>query len=199
MNTELRKNRKNGFKKESFKIMNNTVFKKTMIKKCEKTYRDIKLVTTKKRRNYLVSGPNCNATKFFSENLLAIEMKKETQKFMNKPLYLGLSILEIRKIVMYEFWYGYVKPKHGKKLNYVAWIQDSFIAYIKAEDIYADIAKDVETRFDTLSYELDRPLSKEKKQGSNWSNERWNNWEKWKNLRIKSKNIYLFNRKKQCR
>ena len=73
-------------------------------------HRDIKLVTTDKRRNQLVSEPNYYATKWFSENLLAIEMKKTRVK-MNKPIYLGLSILEISKTLMYEFCYDYIKPK----------------------------------------------------------------------------------------
>ena len=75
---------------------------------------DIKLVTTERRRNYLVSEPNYHTTKFFTETLLAIEMKK-TEILMNKPVYLGLSILELSKILIYEFWYDYVKPKYGGK------------------------------------------------------------------------------------
>ena len=75
---------------------------------------DIKLVTTERRRNYLVSEPNYHTTKFFTEYLLAIEMKR-TQILMNKPVYLGLSRLEISKILMYEFWYDYVKPRYGEK------------------------------------------------------------------------------------
>ena len=73
--------------------------------------RDIKLVTTERRRNYLVSEPNYHTTKFFTENLLAIEMKKKTEILINKPFYLGLSILELRKILMYELWCDAVKPK----------------------------------------------------------------------------------------
>ena len=75
-------------------------------------HRDIQLVTTDKRRNRLVSEPNCHTTKWFSENLLAIEMKKTKVK-MIKPIYLGLSILEISKTLMYEFWYDYMKPRYG--------------------------------------------------------------------------------------
>ena len=75
---------------------------------------------------------------------------------MNKPVYLALSILKIRKIVMYEFWYDYVKSKHGEKLIYMD--ANSFIVYIKTEDNQSDIAKDVETVFDTPSYELDKQL-----------------------------------------
>ena len=75
-----------------------------------KKHRDIKLVTREGRRNYLVSEPNYNTTKFFTEDLLAIEMKK-TEILMNKPAHLGLSVLELSKILMYEFLYDYVKPK----------------------------------------------------------------------------------------
>ena len=78
-------------------------------------HRDLKLFTIERRRNYLVSEPSYHTTKSFTENLLAIEMKKEclwiTKILMNKPVYLELSILELGKILMYEFWYYYVKPK----------------------------------------------------------------------------------------
>ena len=71
-------------------------------------HRDIKLVRTKRRRNYLISDPSYYTKKFFTENVLAIEMKK-TQKIMNKPVYLDLLIFDIRKIAIYEFWYDYIK------------------------------------------------------------------------------------------
>ena len=86
--------------------------------------RDIKLATTEKRINYLVSEPNYHTTKFFTENVLATEIKKITTKIqkkqqteilMNRPVYLGLSILELREILIYEFWYNYVKLKYCKK------------------------------------------------------------------------------------
>ena len=80
-------------------------------------HRDIKLVTTEKRRNYLVSEPNYHTTKLFTETLLAIKMKKKTEVIMNKPLCLGLSILELSKILMYKFWHDYVKPKYGEKVT----------------------------------------------------------------------------------
>ena len=98
MNTELRKQAKNDFEKDIFTLINNAVFGKTM--ENVRRHRDIKLVTTNKRNNQLVSEPNHHTTKWFSENLLAIEMKKTKVK-MNKPVYLGLSILEINKILMY--------------------------------------------------------------------------------------------------
>ena len=88
--------------------MNNSVFGKTMenIRK----YRGIKLVITERKRNYLVSESNYHTTKFFTENLLAIEMKK-IPVLMNKPVFLRLSILDLSKTVMYEFWYDYLKTK----------------------------------------------------------------------------------------
>ena len=89
MNTKLRIKVKDDFKKDFFKLMNNAVFGKTM--ENLKKYRDIKLVTTDRRRNRLVSEPNYHTKKWFSENLLATEMKKTKVK-MNKPIYLGLSI-----------------------------------------------------------------------------------------------------------
>ena len=86
--------------------MINAVFSNTV--ENVRKHRDIKLVRTKRRRNYLISDPSYYTKKFFTENVLAIEMKK-TQKIMNKPVYLDLLILDIRKIAIYEFWYDYIK------------------------------------------------------------------------------------------
>ena len=86
MNTKLKQKTKNNFEKDFFKLMNNAVSEKTM--QNVRKHRNIKLVTTERRRNYLVSEPNYHTTKFFTENLLAIEMRI-TQIFMNKPVYLG--------------------------------------------------------------------------------------------------------------
>ena len=97
MNTILRQKAKNNVEKGSFKLMNNAVFGKTM-----ENVRKHRLVTTTRRRNYLVSEPIYNTTKLFTENLLAIETRK-TQILKNKPVYLGLSILDLSKTVMYEF------------------------------------------------------------------------------------------------
>ena len=155
MNTELRKKTKNDFEKDFFKLMNNAVFGKTM--ENARNYRDIKLVTTDKRRNKLVSESNYYTIKCFSENLVAIEMKKTKVK-INKSIYLGLSILEISKILMHQFWYDYMKPKYVDNVKLCYMDTDSFIMHIKAEDFYKDIANDVEKRFDTSNYEVDRPL-----------------------------------------
>ena len=139
--------------------MNNAVFGKTV--ENGRKYNDIKLVTTERRRNYLVSEPNYRTTKFFTENLLAIEMKK-TEILMNKPVYLGLSILELSKIQIHEFLYDDVKPKYGEKAKLCYMNTDSFIVYIKTDNMYKDIAEDVEDRSDTSNYQLDRPLPKGK-------------------------------------
>ena len=146
MNTELRKAAKDHFEKDLFKLMNNSVFGETMenIRK----HRDIKLVTTDKKRSKLVSEPNYRTINLISEDLSVIEMKKTKVK-MNKPIYLGLSILEISKTLMYEFWYDYMKPKYGNNVNLCYMGMDSFIMNIKTNDFYKDIASDVENRFDT--------------------------------------------------
>ena len=162
MNTELRKQAKNDFQKDFFKLMNNAVFGKTM--ENVRKHRDIKLVTTDKRRNQLVSEPNYHTTKSFSENLLAIEMKKTKVK-MNKPVYLALSILEISKTLMYKFWYDYIKPKYGDNVKSSYMDTDSFIMDIKTKDFYKDIVNNIEKKFDTSNYEVNRtlPTGKNKK------------------------------------
>ena len=114
MNTELRKLAKNGFEKDLSKLMNNSVFGKTM--ENVRKHRDIKLVTTDKKRSKLVSEPNYHTINLISEDLSIIEMKKTKIK-MNKPIYLGLSILEISKIFMYEFWYDYMKRKYNDNVR----------------------------------------------------------------------------------
>ena len=87
--------------------------------------------------NYLVSEPNCHTRKFFTEYLLAIEMKK-MQILTNKPAYLGLSILELSKILMHEFWYDYVKPKYDEKTKSCYMDTNNFLVYTKTDDIYKD-------------------------------------------------------------
>ena len=155
MNTELSKEAKNDFQKDLFKLMNNSVFGKTMenIRK----HRDIELVTTDKKRSKLVSEPNYHTINLISEDLSIIEMKKTKLK-LNKPIYLGLSILEISKILMYEFWYDYIKPKYGNKVKLCYMDTDSFIMNIKTNDLYEDIANEVENRFVTSNYEVNGPL-----------------------------------------
>ena len=152
MNAELRKIAKNDFEKDFFKLMNNAVFGKTM--ENVRKHRDIKLVKTDKKRSKLVSEPNYHTMNYNSEDLSIIEMNRTKVK-MNKPIYLGLSILEISKLLMYEFWYDYMKPKYGDNVKLCYMDTDSFRMNIKTEDFY----KDFEKRFDTSNYKCDRPLA----------------------------------------
>ena len=162
MNTELKKNAKNDFQKDFHKLMNNAVFGKTT--ENVRKYRNIKLVTNNKKRCKLASKPNYHTTKWFSKRFLATEMKKVKVK-MNKPIYLGFSILEVSKRLIYEFWYGYMNPEYGEKGRLCYTDVDSFIIHIKTEDFYEDVAPDVDKWFDTSGYIVDRPLpmSKNKK------------------------------------
>ena len=155
MNTELRKAAKTDFEKDLLKLMNNLVFGKTMenIRK----HKDINLVTTDEKRSKLVSEPNYHTINLISEDLSIIEMKKTKVK-MNKPIYLGLSILKISKTLMYEFWYDYMRPKYNDNVKLCHMDTDSFIMNIKTNGFYEDIASDVENRFDTSNYEVNRPL-----------------------------------------
>ena len=124
--------------------MNNAVFGKTM-------------EHVRKHRNNFVSEPNNHTTKFFTEHLLATEMGR-TQILMNEAIYLGLSILDLSKTVIYRFWYSYVKQKYSENAKLCYMDTDSVIVHVKADDIYKEIAEDVETRFDSSKFELDRPL-----------------------------------------
>ena len=113
MNTELReKNAKNYFEKDFFKLMNNAVFGKTI--EDVRKHRGIKLVVNKARRNYLVSEQTIIQQIIF-EKCFSHRIENKTQIFMNKPVYIGRSILEISKIAMHEFWYDYVKRKYREK------------------------------------------------------------------------------------
>ena len=108
---------------------------------------DVKLVTTERKRNNLESERNYHNTKFFTENLLAIEMENP---YIFKPVKLGLPILELNIILLYELWCDYAKPKFDEKAKLCYMDTCSFIVYTKTDDdIYKDIAKDVETRHDT--------------------------------------------------
>ena len=159
MNIKLRKEAKNDFEKDFFKLTINAVFRKPL--ENVRKHRDIKLVTTDERRNQLVSEPNYHAIERLSENLVAIEMRKAKVK-MNKLIYLGMAILDISKILMHGFWHGYIKPKYGDRIKLCYMDTDSFILFIKTENFYEDIADDVQKRFDTSNYRVDRSLPTKK-------------------------------------
>ena len=135
--------------------MSNAVYGKTM--KNVRKDRDIKLVKTDKKRNKLVSEPNLHTMKLIDDNLAITEMKKVKVK-MNNPIYLGLSILDISKITMYEFWYDFIKSKYEKSAKLCYMDTDSFVINIKTKDFYKDIAMDVKERFDTSNYIYNKPL-----------------------------------------
>ena len=156
MNIKLRQKAKNNFEKDFFDLISNANFGKSL--ENVKEHKNVKLAPIEIRRNYLVWESNYHAQKFFTENILAIEMRK-TQILKNKPVCLGLSILDLIKTVMYELWCDYVKPKYGENANLCYMNIESLIVQVKTDDIYKDIAKDVETRFDISSF---RPLPKGK-------------------------------------
>ena len=156
VNTELRKKATNDFEKDFFKLMNNAVFEKTM--ENVRKHRDIKLVKSDKKRNKLVSEPNFHTMELIDDNLAIIEMKKVKVK-MNKPIYLGLSILDISKITTYEFRYDYVKIKYEDKARLCYMDTDSFVVNIKTKDFSKDISQDLNKRFDTSNYTFDRSLT----------------------------------------
>ena len=147
--------------------MNNAVLGKTM--ENVRKHRDIKFVTTDKRRNQLASATNYHKTKYFLGNFMAIEMKKTKVK-MNMPIYLGMSILDISKTLMYEFWYDFVKPKYQDRAKLCSTDTDSFVIHIITEDFYKDIPNDVEKWLDTsnCNYNDKRPLSIGKNKKSNF-------------------------------
>ena len=118
-----------------------------------RNHRNMKLVTSEKRRKRLVLEPNYYSCKKFPDHLMAIEVKKKTRLKMNKPLYLGASVLDISKMLMYKFWYDYLKPKYRDRTKLCYTDTDSFIIYIKTEDFFEDISNDVEKWFDTSNFD----------------------------------------------
>ena len=115
-------------------------------------HRNIKLVTTEEKYLCTVMCPNFKSGVLFGENLMGCEMGK-IKVVMNKPVYLGQAILDLSKIIMYEFHYDYMLPTHGLDKLKLCYMDTASLVYnIKTEDFYADIADDVETRFDTSGY-----------------------------------------------
>ena len=151
-NAKVRTAAKNDFEKDFYKLMNNSVFGKTMenIRK----HKNIKLKTNQEAYLKVVMKPNFKSGILFGENLIGCEMGK-IKVVMNKPVYLGQVILDLSKIVMYEFHYDYMKRKYPEGLTLCYMDMDSLIYNIKTEDFYKDIAKDIKDRFDMKGYNLD--------------------------------------------
>ena len=154
MNTNLRTKAKNNFEKDFFKLMNNSVFGKTMENIRNRV--NVKLVNTQEKFKKLSAKPNYKSCKIFNENLISVHMKK-TSLIMNKPVYLGMCILDLSKTIMYDFHYNYIKPKYGAKAKLLFTDTDSFMYEIETEDFYKDISKDVKDRFDTSDYPENHP------------------------------------------
>ena len=155
-NTQLRTATTNDFEKDFLKLMNNSVFGKTMenIRK----HRNIKLVMAEEKYLHTVMKPNFKSGVLFGENLMGCEMGK-IKVVMNKPVFLGQAILDLSKIIMYEFHYDYMVPKYGlEKLKLCYMDTDSLVYDIKTEDFYEDITDDVPARFDTSGYCPNQPL-----------------------------------------
>ena len=154
MNTNLRSKAKNNFEKDFFKLMNNSVFGKTMENIRNRV--NVKLVNSGEQFKKLAAKPNYGSRKIFHENLVLVHMKK-TSLTMNKPVYLGMSILDLSKTLMFDFHYKYIKPKYGNKAKLLFTDTDSFLYEIQTEDFYKDISGDVKNRFDTSDYPEGHP------------------------------------------
>ena len=157
LNTDLRSKAKNEFEKDFFKLMNNSVFGKTMENIRNRSV--IKLVTDKIKAEKLAAKPNfkhCNICNIFNEDLIAIHMKKTILTF-DKPVYLGMCILDLIKTLMYDFHYNYIKKKYGDKAKLLFTDTDSLMYEIKTEDFYKDISEDVKDKFDTSDYPPNHP------------------------------------------
>ena len=134
LNTRLRKDEKNEFQKDFFKLMNNSVFGKTM--ENISNHKDMKLVTSDKKYLKYVMKPSFKDGHPFSKHLFAVQMGKTNIK-MNKPVYLGQAILGLSKTLMYEFHYDYVRPKYSSKVKLRYMDTDSFVYEIETEDFVA--------------------------------------------------------------
>ena len=152
-NTEKRKHAKNSFEKDFFKLMNNSVFGKTMENLRKRV--DVRLVTDEKKLDKLTSKPTYVSSKIFNENLMAVHKVKETLT-LNRLAYVGMCILDLSKTLMYDFHYSYIKKKYGNRANLLFTDMDSLTYEIKAKDIYKDFWNDKEM-FDNSDYQENSP------------------------------------------
>ena len=153
-NTELRKTAVNSFEKDFFKLMNNSVFGKTIenIRKRQ----NIELVDDRKRAARLTSKPNFDRATIFDKNLIAVHMKK-TEVYFNKPVYVGQAILDLSKTLMFDFHYNYIRKKYKHRAELMFTDTDSLLYQIHTDDFYKDISYDIETKFDTSDYPPNHP------------------------------------------
>ena len=147
-NTQKRTQAKNSFEKDFFKLMNNSVFGKTMENIRKRV--DVRLITDEKKLLKMASKPTYVSSKIFNENLVAVHKIKETLT-LNRPAYVGMCILDLSKTLMYDFHYNYIKEKYGNKARLLFTDTDSLTYEIEAEDVYQDFWNDKD-RFDNSDY-----------------------------------------------
>ena len=152
-NTQKRTHAKNSFEKDFFKLMNNSVFGKTMENIRKRV--DVRLVTSKEKLLKLASKPTYVSSKIFNENLVAVHKIKETLT-MNRPAYIGMCILDLSKTLMYDFHYNYIKHKYGNKAKLLFTDTDSLTYEIETNDAYNDFFKD-KSKFDNSDYPENSP------------------------------------------
>ncbi len=153
-NTDKRKHAANDFEKDFYKLMNNSVFGKTMENLRKRV--NVKLVNNKVKLSKLIASPSFDSFRIFSEDLAAVNMKK-TKLYLNRPIYVGFSILDLSKVLMYQFHYEYMKPKYGCSAKLLFTDTDSLCYEIKTDDIYQDMLQNVDL-FDTSEYAQDHSL-----------------------------------------
>ena len=147
-NTQKRTQAKNSFEKDFFKLMNNSVFGKTMENIRKRV--DVRLITDEKKLLKMASKPTYVSSKIFNENLVAVHKIKETLT-LNRPAYVGMCILDLSKTLMYDFHYNYIKEKYGRKAKLLFTDTDSLTYEIEAEDVYRDFWNDKD-KFDNSDY-----------------------------------------------
>ena len=152
-NSQKRTHAKNSFEKDFFKLMNNSVFGKTMENIRKRV--DVRLVTSKEKLLKLASKPTYVSSKIFNENLVAVHKIKETLT-MNRPAYVGTCILDLSKTLMYDFHYNYIKHKYGNKAKLLFTDTDSLIYEIETNNAYKDFFKD-KSKFDNSDYPENSP------------------------------------------
>ncbi|XP_028417042.1 uncharacterized protein LOC114541307 [Dendronephthya gigantea] len=153
-NTEKRKHAANDFEKDFYKLMNNSVFGKTMENLRKRV--NVKLVNDKTKLSKLTASPSFDYFRIFSEDLAAVNMKK-TKLYLNRPIYVGFTILDLSKVLMYQFHYEYMKPKYDCNAKLLFTDTDSLCYEIKTDDVYQDMLQDIDL-FDTSEYARDHPL-----------------------------------------
>ena len=148
-NTEKRKNARNDFEKDIFKLLNNAVFGKTMEDK--RKHLDFEIVSDERRFMKCVNNPSFKHSHIINENLVGVEKQKPKLK-LDKPIFIGMSILDLSKQHMYKFYYDVMKPKYGENIRMVYTDTDSFVFHTKTDDIYQDL-KEINDEMDFSGYD----------------------------------------------